>query len=95
MLTTVRSRRSVLALVLVLLPALLTAQQSATPRAAASRLGFSAERLARMDSALQRAVDRGEIAGAVALVMRDGQAVYERAVGWADKEARRSADATT
>jgi CubicO group peptidase (beta-lactamase class C family) len=53
------------------------------------RLGFSTERLARIDSALQRAVERGEIAGAVALVMRDGQPVYERAVGWADKEAGR------
>jgi CubicO group peptidase (beta-lactamase class C family) len=87
--TTVRSRRSVLAPVLVLLPALLSAQQPAAARPAASRLGFSPERLARIDSALQRAVDRGEIAGAVALVMRDGQTVYERAVGWADREAQR------
>jgi CubicO group peptidase (beta-lactamase class C family) len=53
------------------------------------RHGFSAERLARIDSMLQRAVDRGEIAGAVALVLRDGQPVYERAVGWADREAGR------
>jgi len=34
-------------------------------------------------------VDRGEIAGAVALVMRNGQPVYEAAVGWADREAGR------
>jgi CubicO group peptidase (beta-lactamase class C family) len=32
---------------------------------------------------------RGEIAGAVALVLRDGRPVYERAVGWADREAGR------
>ena len=55
----------------------------------ATRLGFSVERLARIDSALQRAVDDGEIAGAVALVLRDGQPAYERAVGWADREAER------
>jgi CubicO group peptidase (beta-lactamase class C family) len=80
-------RPILLAVALVTLPALLPAQQRA--RATAVRLGFSTERLARIDSALQRAVDRGEIAGAVALVMRDGQTVYERAVGWADREAGR------
>ena len=58
-------------------------------RGDAGRLGFSVQRLTRLDSALQRAVDRGEIAGAVALVLRDGQTVYERAVGWADREAGR------
>jgi CubicO group peptidase (beta-lactamase class C family) len=55
----------------------------------ATRLGFSVDRLTRIDTALQRAVDSGEIAGAVALVLRDGQTVYERAVGWADKESGR------
>jgi CubicO group peptidase (beta-lactamase class C family) len=54
-----------------------------------TRLGFSTARLTRIDSMLQRAVDRGEIAGAVALVLRDGQTIYERAVGWSDREASR------
>lgn len=48
---------------------------------------FSAERLARIDSFLQQYVDENRIAGAVALVLQDGQPVYERAVGWSDKEA--------
>jgi CubicO group peptidase (beta-lactamase class C family) len=82
-------RSTVVTLVLVIAPSLLSAQSSAASRVAPSRVGFSAARLARIDTALQRAVDRGEIAGAVALVMRDGQTVYERAVGWADREARR------
>lgn len=56
------------------------------PRAS---LGLDHARLTRIDSALQRAVDRGEIGGAVALVLRDGQTVYERAVGWSDREANR------
>jgi CubicO group peptidase (beta-lactamase class C family) len=76
-------------LVLLCAPLPVPAQQAATPRAPGTRLGFAVDRLARIDSALQRAVDRGEIAGAVALVMRDGQPVYERAVGWADREAGR------
>ena len=39
---------------------------------------------------LQSYVDRGLIPGAVALVLRDGRPVFQRAVGWADKEAGRS-----
>ena len=50
---------------------------------------FSADRLTRIDRLLQRYVDEDRIGGAVALVLRDGQRVYERAVGWSDKEAGR------
>lgn len=32
-------------------------------------------------------MDENRIGGAVALVLRDGQPAYERAVGWSDKEA--------
>jgi CubicO group peptidase (beta-lactamase class C family) len=46
-----------------------------------------AERLVRVDRLLQDYVDQGRVAGAVALVLQDGKPVYERAVGWADKEA--------
>jgi CubicO group peptidase (beta-lactamase class C family) len=46
-------------------------------------------RAARIDQLLQRYVEENRIAGAVALVLRDGKPVYERAVGWADKEAGR------
>ena len=48
---------------------------------------FSAERLARIDKVLQQYVDENRIGGAVGLVLQDGKPVYERAVGWADKEA--------
>src|ERR1019366_7360554 len=50
---------------------------------------FSTERLARIDRLLQQYVDQNKIAGAVALVLHDGKRVYERAVGWSDKEAGR------
>ncbi len=49
--------------------------------------GFSVERLARVDAVLEEYVNDGRVAGVVALVLRDGKPVYERAVGWRDKEA--------
>ena len=57
--------------------------------ASAQRSSPPADRLARIDQLLQRYVDENRIAGAVALVLRDGRPVYERAVGWSDKEAGR------
>ena len=74
---------------LCFLPPAARAQAPAGTREAATRHGFSVARLARLDSALDRAVAAGEIAGAVALVLRDGDVVYERAAGWADREAGR------
>src|SRR5262247_4084286 len=50
---------------------------------------FLAERAARIDRVLQQYVDENRLAGAVALVLQDGKPVYERAVGWSDKEAGR------
>jgi CubicO group peptidase (beta-lactamase class C family) len=63
--------------------------QSAAVRKPASDNGFAPDRLRRIDALLQQSVDSNRIAGAVALVLRDGNVVYERAVGWADKEAGR------
>jgi len=76
-----------LAAALLALPATLPAQGAAP--AQQGRLALSAERLARVDSFFHRAVDQGQMAGAVVLVLRDGQPVYERAFGWADREAGR------
>ena len=81
-----------LTLCLLLLPALLGAQPARTTqdtRVTPASAGFAADRLARIDRFLQQSVDSGRIAGAVALVLRDGRPVYERAVGWADREAGR------
>ena len=50
---------------------------------------FDPDRLTRVDRFLQASVDSNRIAGAVALVVRDGKIAYERAVGWADREAGR------
>jgi CubicO group peptidase (beta-lactamase class C family) len=53
------------------------------------KAGFSTDRLARVDALLDSYVNDGRVGGVVALVLRDGKPVYERAVGWADKEAGR------
>ena len=70
-------------LILLSLPAALAAQRPA------SQSGFDPARLARVDTFLQRYVDSNRVAGAVALVLRDGKVVYERGVGFADREAGR------
>jgi CubicO group peptidase (beta-lactamase class C family) len=74
-------RARILALLLAIGPAILPAQR---PPA-----GFAADRLARIDRVMQQYVDSGQIAGAVGLVMRNGEVVYQHAVGWSDLESRR------
>ena len=54
--------------------------------AAPSAQTLSSERLKRVDQFFQEQVDQERI---VALVLQDGKPVYERAFGWADKEANR------
>jgi CubicO group peptidase (beta-lactamase class C family) len=70
-------------------PSARTGRPAATPRSRTAQPAFSSERLARIDRVLQQYVDEGRIAGAVALVLQDGHPVYERAVGWSDREAGR------
>ena len=74
-------------LLLLLSAAPLVAQSTA--RGPALHHGFDEDRLRRVDRFLQQAVDSGRIAGAVALVLRDGNVVYDGAVGFADREAGR------
>jgi CubicO group peptidase (beta-lactamase class C family) len=64
-------------------------QRAGAPAVGAADAGVSLERLKRLDTVLQEHVDRNRIAGIVALVLRDGKPIYERALGWSDKEASR------
>ena len=57
------------------------------PTAKPQDAGMSAERRARIHFALQRYVDREEIAGAVSLVARHGRVVYHDTVGMMYREA--------
>ena len=75
-------KRAMLLVVLVALAAVTSSAQS-------SKASFSAERLARVDRTIQQYVEESRLGGAVVLVLQDGQPVYERAIGWSDKEAGR------
>ena len=70
-------KKTVCLLVAVVLQGIIVSSQPAVPP----------DRLARIDTLLQQYVDENRIAGITALVLRDGQPVYEKAVGWRDKEA--------
>jgi CubicO group peptidase (beta-lactamase class C family) len=61
------------------------AAQAPPPHAGA----FDPVRAPIIDRALQRYVDTDRVAGIVAIAMQDGHVVYEKAFGWADKEAGR------
>jgi CubicO group peptidase (beta-lactamase class C family) len=63
--------------------------------ALAQSAGLAQDRVVRIDRLLNEYVEQNRIPGAVALVLRDGKPAYERAVGWADKEAGRKVTATT
>jgi CubicO group peptidase (beta-lactamase class C family) len=79
-------RRFALVLILFLAaPAAADAQflRSASPE----DVGMSSERLDRLTDALQGYVDRGEVAGSVAIVVRRGQVAYLEAFGHQDIEA--------
>lgn len=49
-------------------------------------LGFSTERLERIDAMIERAIDAEDIVGAVALVARRGQVAHLSAIGMADAD---------
>jgi CubicO group peptidase (beta-lactamase class C family) len=49
-------------------------------------VGFSSERLQRLTSAFQAAVDKGATPGAVVLIARNGKVAYFEAFGFQDRE---------
>ena len=58
-------------------------------RTPAGQTPGAADRVARIDRALQQYVVDGRVGGVVALAQQDGKPVYDRAFGWRDKEAGR------
>ena len=54
---------------------------AALPEASPASLGFDAERLKRIDAAIERAIETGEIPGAVVMVGRRGSLAFVRAAG--------------
>ena len=59
------------------------------PVAEAESVGMSTERLQRIDTAMQRHIDAGDIQGAVTAVARRGKVVHFKAHGLMDVEAKR------
>jgi CubicO group peptidase (beta-lactamase class C family) len=78
---------SILALNLALCTASLTAADE-LPSANPADVGLSAERLARLDAAMQDEVDAGRKAGIVTLIARHGRVAHLRAHGFAEIETR-------
>lgn len=71
-------------LCLAVAPCLATAQAAPLPRATPEAMGMSSAAFDRATAQLQTHVDRGDIAGVVAAVMRDGHVVYQVALGVRD-----------
>jgi CubicO group peptidase (beta-lactamase class C family) len=82
-----RILRTIVPLTIVLAVGL--SAQRIAPKPAAPSAGVSRERLARLDTVLEEHVNQQRVAGVVMLVLRDGKPIYERALGWSDKEANR------
>jgi CubicO group peptidase (beta-lactamase class C family) len=62
---------------------------AATPTARPEEVGFSAERLHRINELIQRHIDAGTFSGAVTLVARHGRVVHLEAQGLMDIESRK------
>jgi CubicO group peptidase (beta-lactamase class C family) len=75
-----RSARGWVVLAVALLACGRIAAESVPPES----VGLSSERLAAVDALVQRAIDAGEISGAVTLVARNGQIAHLKAHGVAD-----------
>lgn len=60
-------------------------QAASLPKARPSEVGLSAERLDRLTKVMQGYIDRGEIAGMVTLIARDGRVAYLQPFGKLDK----------
>ena len=71
---------------LVLAGAAVLAQAAPLPEASPEEVGMSSDRLGRLDAAMHKAVESGELPGAVVLIARDGQLVYAKSFGWQDRD---------
>jgi len=76
-------RAFILSLLLVSATAL---QAQDFSRTRPERLGFDRDRLDTLDATLQSYVDKGQIAGSVTLILKDGRIVYSSAKGMQNRE---------
>ncbi len=81
-----RSKCAVLYVLTILIALAPIASGQGLPKASPKSVGLSPERLDRITALMQKHVDEGLLAGAVALVARDGKVAYLKSVGMQDKE---------
>ena len=80
------SKRIMAVTVLFLLLAVTAFAQGLPQAKTPEEVGMSSERLARLTSGLQEAVDKGTIPGAVGIVLRKGKIAYFEAIGFQDRD---------
>ncbi len=78
----------VLAFLLLSAPLFAQKPQQLTPAKTPESLGFSPERLARIDAVMQQHIDQRHLPGATMILVRRGQVVYQKAFGYSDVEAK-------
>jgi len=64
------------------------AQEFGLPTAAPEDVGFSSERLKRLDAVIQQTIDQNDFPGVVAVAARHGKIFYSKTFGWQDIGAR-------
>ena len=84
----IRRRSPVLWTLIVLIALAPAAYGQGLPKASPKSVGLSQERLDRITAVMRKHVDDGLLAGAVAIVARDGKVAYLQSVGMRDKEQR-------
>ncbi len=77
-----------LAFLLVSAPLFAQNPQQLSPAKSPETLGFSPERLARIDAVMQQHIDQRHLPGAMMILVRRGQIVYQKAFGYKDVEAK-------
>src|SRR5215471_16737256 len=80
-------KRLLLACVLILTVALPLHAQQLRHAKAPEDVGLSSERLKRLLTTMQAAVDTGELPGAAVVIARQGQVAFSASVGFRDREA--------
>jgi CubicO group peptidase (beta-lactamase class C family) len=88
------SRLRIIAVLVLVLSVTTAAGQRPAPQPVRAS-AISKDRFKRLDAVLQEHIDQNRIAGIVALVLKDGKPIYERALGWSDKDAKRPMTADT
>src|SRR5579859_3791199 len=80
--------RAVIGTALMLLSiAVTTAVGQQLPKASPESVGLSAERLGRIEAAVDQSIKDNQIAGAVTMVVRHGKVAYLKPQGMLDREA--------